>query len=316
MLRANHAVRLGLRAASRNPELAFGKALLDEGGSLLALLPVGLAALLFLGAARRNLVQALLATLALGWTAACGMAVALVIAFTVSMLFWAGAVPVLAADAELGRRPPAGNFLLLLSRGAARVMAAGLLGFCLSLLVALSCGVALTAAAPLLIMRPSVLLFCLVALAGAGAVLGSVLLDLLARLTLVRAAAFGDGVTAAFGKAASLLAARLGGCLLITGAFLLLELIAATVAGMLTGLLPGFLDPKGQLMALGPRLAVSLAAAAVFAWLEVARMGALAALAADAEGLIDSREPESPPIAEVVVEALPVDDSLNLSELP
>jgi hypothetical protein len=85
---------------------------------------------------------------------------------------------------------------------------------------------------------------------------------------------------------------------------------------MLTGLLPGFLDPKGQLLALGPRLAVGLAAAAVFAWLEVARMGALAALAADAEGLIDPREPEPPPIAEVVVEALPVDDSLNLSEPP
>ena len=46
MLRANHAVRLGLRASTRNPELSFGKALLDTLGTALSLLPwlmVGLA---------------------------------------------------------------------------------------------------------------------------------------------------------------------------------------------------------------------------------------------------------------------------------
>src|SRR5438128_11318535 len=39
VLRANQAVRLGLRAASRNPELSFGKTLLDAVGSLLSMLP-------------------------------------------------------------------------------------------------------------------------------------------------------------------------------------------------------------------------------------------------------------------------------------
>src|SRR5260370_17644815 len=53
MLRANDAVRLGLRAASRNPELAFGKALLDLAGSALSLLPVALGAV-FIAAAAGN----------------------------------------------------------------------------------------------------------------------------------------------------------------------------------------------------------------------------------------------------------------------
>jgi hypothetical protein len=143
---------------------------------------------------------------------------------------------------------------------------------------------------------------------------GSVLIDLLGRLMLVRAAALGDGASSAFGKAASLLSARLGACLVVTLAFLLLELIAASVAGTLTGVISStsFLDADAELLALAPRIAVGLAAAAVFAWLEVARMGALAAIAADAEGLIETR-PDLPPVPatlarpEPVIEALPAE---------
>src|SRR3954464_14381998 len=58
MLRANQAVRLGLRAASRNPELSFAKALIDQGGNLLAVLPLVLGALLVAGAARGEIVTA------------------------------------------------------------------------------------------------------------------------------------------------------------------------------------------------------------------------------------------------------------------
>jgi hypothetical protein len=310
MLRANQAVRLGLRAASRNPELPFAKALIDQGGNLLALLPVALCVLLVAGVAQRGSALALLrAVYALGWPALGGVAAALAILATVAMLFWAGALPLLAADAEMGRRPPAGNFVPLVCKGAARVVAAGALAWALLLLFNLACASALLFALPLSLLRPSAALFALTALIGAGAVVGSVLLDLLVRLTLVRAAAFGDGASAAFGKAASLLASRLGACLVVTLAFLFLEMIAATVAAMLTSLLaaPTLFDPRAELLALAPRIAVGLAAAAIFAWLEVARMAALAALAADAEGLIEPALVEPPPMAELVVEALPVE---------
>ena len=43
MLKTGQAVRMGVRAASRNPELAFGKALLDLLGTVLSLLPLLLA---------------------------------------------------------------------------------------------------------------------------------------------------------------------------------------------------------------------------------------------------------------------------------
>ncbi|HXN82937.1 MAG TPA: hypothetical protein VN883_10690, partial [Myxococcales bacterium] len=214
MLRANHAVRLGLRAASRNPELSFAKALIDQGGNLLAVVPVALAALLVASLlqddALTSLVLALRAIVALRWPVLGGIAAAFAIAFTASMLLWAGALPLLAADAELDRRPPPGNFMVLLSRGAARTLVAGSLGWGISLLFAVSCAVALLFAGPLALLRPSLGLFIGASLVGAAALLGGFLLDLLARLTLVRAAAFGDPATAAFGKAASLLGARLG----------------------------------------------------------------------------------------------------------
>jgi hypothetical protein len=312
MLRANQAVRLGLRAASRNPELSFAKALIDQGGNLLALLPVALGALLVTGAAQRGSLLAVLRALrAVGWPALGGVAAALAIVGTLAMLFWAGALPLLAADAEMGRRPPPGNFIVLVSRGAARVLVAGALAWALLLLFNLACAAALLLAAPLCVLHPSAALFAVTALIGASAVLGSVLVDVLVRLTVVRAAAFGDGATAAFAKASSLLASRLGACLVVTLAFLFLEMITATVAAMLTSLLSGptLFDPGAEILALAPRLAVGLAAAAVFAWLEVARMAALAALAADAEGLIEPALVEPPPMAELVVEALPVENA-------
>jgi hypothetical protein len=312
MLRANHAVRLGLRASSRNPELAFVKALIDQAGNLLAVLPFALGALLVFAVARRGTLQALLraivAAQALRWPLLGGVLAALFILFLVGMLFWAAAIPLLAADAEIDRRPPAGNFALLLSRGAARTVVAGALGSGLSLLFTVTCSLALLFAVPLVFARPSTMLFALTALVAAALLFGSILLDALARLTLIRAAAFGDSGSAAFGNAASLLGARLGACVAVTLAFVVLELIAGAVVATLTGFLSGaaFLEPRAELLALAPRAAIGLAAAAVFGWLEVGRMGALSALAADAEGLIPPEEP--PPRAELVVDALPVEE--------
>ncbi len=311
MLRANHAVRLGLRSSSRNPELAFVKALVDQAGSLLATLPVALGALLVFAVARRwtlqGVLRALQAAEALRWPVFGGVVAALSILFLAGMLFWAAAIPLLAADAEIDRRPPAGNFALLLSRGAARTLVAGLLGSGISILFTVACSLALLYAAPLVLARPSALLFALTAIVAAALIVGSILLDVLARLTLIRAAAFGDSATAAFGHAASLLGARLGSYVAVTLAFVFLELIAGAIVATLTGFLSGvsLFDPRSELLAVPPRIAVGLAMAAVFAWLEVGRMGALSALVADAEGLI---APEEPPQAELVIDALPVDE--------
>ena len=328
MLAGNHAVRLGLRASSRNPELAFAKALLDQLGSLLTLLPLLLAGALFAAAAGdRGALQGLLRGFAvlraLRWPVAGGLLAALSISWALGIGFWSGALPLLAADAEMNARPPPGHFLLLAGRGYARVAGAGAVGSLLSLLYGAVCIVALVAALPLLALRPSPALLASAALVIALAVVGGFLVDLLARLMLVRAAALGDGVTAAFGAAASLLGARLGACLAIAAAFLLLELVVAALGTLVSGVLSGgaLLSANAELLSLAPRVAVGLAFAAVFSWLEVGRQGALAALAADAEGLIDL-PPEPPPRAAVpavlerpreerVIEALPVDEVIE-----
>ena len=52
MVRGGHAIRLGMRAATRNPELALGKTLLDAASAALALVPLALAAVLAFAAAR------------------------------------------------------------------------------------------------------------------------------------------------------------------------------------------------------------------------------------------------------------------------
>ena len=321
MLRANHAVRLGLRAASRNPELSFAKALLDQGGTLLSLLPVLLAAALIAGALGDGAPLAALARLlgaarALAFPLAGGVLTAAALAWTTSAFFWSGALPLLAADAEMDARPPRGNFLRLASRGFSRVASASALGSLLSLGVAVAFAAAFVVAAPVVAARPSPALLAGAALAAATSIVAGVLIDLLARLMLVRAAALGDGAAAAFHRAATLLSSRLGACLAIALAFLVLELVVATAGATLSGTLSTRLDGAHELVALAPRIAVGLATAVVFAWLEVGRQGALAALAAGEEGLIEMPpEPVRPAPApavllrpEHVVEALPVEE--------
>lgn len=311
MLRANHAVRLGLRAASRNPELAFGRALLDQLGNLLAFLPLLLAGALLFGGGP-SLLAALAAVRALQWPTLGALVAAAAIAFAAGMFFWAGALPLLAADAEMDRRAPSGNFPLLASRGFARTLVAGLVGYALAIGFTFACAAALIAGMPAAFAHPSPALLAGAALISTLAIAGNVVFDLLGRLLLVRAAAFGEGTTAAFGKAASLLGARLGACIVVSIAFLVLELIAASVAGMLSSVITttALFDLDTEVLSLAPRIAVALAAAVVFAWLEVGRMGALCALAMDAEGLLGvppAPEP-APLIAELVIEALPADE--------
>ena len=80
MLRANQAVRMGLRAASRNPELAFGKALIDQAGNLIALLPLVLGGLLIaLAVSWGGLPGALRALRLLQWPVLGGILTALIV---------------------------------------------------------------------------------------------------------------------------------------------------------------------------------------------------------------------------------------------
>src|SRR5207245_954163 len=231
MLRAKHAVRLGLRAASRNPELAFGKGLLDALGTLLSILPWLLAAMLVAAVldrpdVARALVAAVRAALSMRWAVAGGVLAAAALSWTLAMAFWSGALPVLAADVELGRRPPPGHFLPLALGGFPRVAAAGAVGYGLSLLFGLSLLAGGLVALPALAHRLTAGRLAELALLSTAGIIGGLLLDLLVRLMLVRAAVFGDGAPAAFARASGLLAQRLGACLLIVLAFGLLQLVA------------------------------------------------------------------------------------------
>src|SRR5216683_362696 len=246
MLRANQAVRLGLRAASRNPELSFGKALLDALGSALSMLPWLLAAVLVAAVAWR--LEPLL-----------GVAAA---AVALAKMRWAVLGGALAA------------------RGFPRVAAAGALAYALLLVFGLSLGVAALSGAVTILARPTPATFALLALTGCFGIVGGILLEALARLMLVRAAAFGDRPLAAFARACDVLGRRPGAFAAVQLAFLLLQLVVASAAGLFTGILWAGLDPALLLLALPPRLAAGLAFGAVFAWLEVARQGALAALVA------------------------------------
>lgn len=316
MLKANQAVRLGLRASSRNPELAFGKALLDQGGNLLALLPVLLIGLfLFALSSGEALTAVLRAAVALQrarWALAGASVAAAALSWVANVCFWSGAIPLLAADAEMNARPPRGNFMLLVGRGFGRVAPTAFVASALSTLSGVTFLVAFLAGIPALVLRPSARLAAGSALVLTTAVFASVLIDLLGRLMLVRSAAFADGVSAAFGSAARLLGARLGALLAITVAFLVLEIVAVTASAAIGGMLSGGLDldPRRELLVLAPRAALAIAFAAVFAWIEVAKQAALAALAADDEGLlepvVEAVPVEAIAVAEPVVEALPV----------
>jgi hypothetical protein len=323
MLRANHAVRLGLRAASRNPELAFGKAVLDLFGNALALLPLVFGFVLVAAAVGDEaplaaVLHGIALARALSWSMAGAVLAALALAWALSMFFWAGALPLLAADAEMDARPPPGNFLRLAVRGFARTSGAGALGAFLSAGFGLGASAAALAAVVGLA-RPRPVELAALAAFLVFAFLAGLAVDLLARLMLVRAAALGEPVAVSFARAASLLGARLGACFTIAAAFVLLELVVAAAAATITGALDGSLDPARALLALGPRGALAIASGVVFSWLETGRLGALAALAADAEGLLPSspaaaHEPEPAPLAEPVIEALPVDESPPVGE--
>ncbi|HWE24391.1 MAG TPA: hypothetical protein VG496_10700 [Myxococcales bacterium] len=321
MLRANHAVRLGLRASTRNPELSFGKALLDAFGTALSLLPSLMVVLAFVAAAgEREAVEALIAwavsIFRMRWALA-GMSLGIAaLSWALAMAFWSGALPVLAADAELQRRPPPRHFWPLAQRGFSRVAAAGAVAYALWTTFAVALVAASLSAAVTIVTRPTPARFALLALLASWGLLGGILIDLLARLMLVRAAAFGDGATAAFSRAADLLGRRLGACIAVQLAFGLLQLVVASVAGLFSGIALGGFNLSVQVLSVPLRIAVWLAFAVVFAWLEVARQGALAALAAAAEGLIDL-PPEPPPAAvppvlqrPEVIEGVPVIEGL------
>src|SRR5207237_868084 len=92
MIRAQNAIRLGLRAATRNPELAFAKTLLDLGGTALSLLPVFFAAVCaYLVATRVDLApglfQAVAALEAMTWGTAGALACALLLPAGLAVYF-------------------------------------------------------------------------------------------------------------------------------------------------------------------------------------------------------------------------------------
>jgi hypothetical protein len=313
VIASNHAVRLGLRAASRNPELAFFRALLDQAASLVSLLPPLLAALLVVRALDGDLLSFAWTVLVVRWPTLGGIAAALCLSFVAGIGFWAGALPLLAADIELDRRPPPGNFALLAGRGFGRLLSSGFLAQVLSMLVTAGLALAILAGLAGFAAHPSTARIAAIALAVALAFAMAVFVDLLTRLWMLRAAAFGEGPSAAFGSAARLLSARLGQGVIVTAAFFLLELIAAAVSGTLAGMFsgPALLGPETAALAIVPRIALGLAFAAVFSWLEVGKMAALAAIACDAEGLLgpdtQPAEPTDPVPSERAIEALPAE---------
>ena len=183
------------------------------------------------------------------------------------------------------------------------------------MLVRLAIFLAFAASAAGCILRPTFGRFAALALLLCVAIAAEVLLGLLGDLWIVRAAALGDGASAAFGRAASLLGHRLSACLLVFAEFALFDLVVALVAGGIGAALFSsanlVLDPASVPFSIPARIAVSIAFGAVFGWLEVARKGSLAAIAADEEGLIEGPATPpagSPPIEPAVVEALPVAD--------
>jgi hypothetical protein len=327
MLRAQNAIRLGLRAATRNPELAFAKTLLDLGGTALSLLPVFFAAVCaYIVATRADLApglfQAVAALQAMTWSTAGALACAVLLSWILGAAFWSGALPLLAADAELSRRPPAGNFFLLAGRGFSRVVAASAMATGISILVRIALFVVIALSAFACVLHPTVGRFAALALLLTAGIAVYFLFDLLGDLWLVRAAALGDGTTVAFGRAASLLGRRLGACLLVSIEFAFFDLIVALVSGGAVAVALSSadvgLDPGNTAFSIPARVAVSIAFGAVLAWLEVARKGSLAALAADDDGLIEGRspEPERPAPPEPIVEALPVPEEPIVEALP
>src|SRR5256885_14669371 len=169
MIRPQNAIRLGFRAATRNPELAFAKALLDRGATALSLLPVLFAAVCaYVVATREDLVRglsrAVMALRARTGSTAGAFGCALLLSWAFGVAFWSGALPLLAADAELSRRPPPGNFFLLAGRGFSRVVTASALATAILLLVRIAFFVVVAASVFACIVHPSVGRFAALAL--------------------------------------------------------------------------------------------------------------------------------------------------------
>ena len=302
MVRIRTAFRLGFRASTRNGELAFAKALLDLSGTVLSLLPT----LLFVALVVRltghgDPLAALLQLVHLyraAWLPLLGAALAAgVLSWALGLGFLGGALPLLTADAELDARPPAGHFLRLAATAFPRVIAAGAVTTGLLLLVNLALSLAMLSAPLVLGLHPSPLAVAGVVLVLAFSLVGGLLLELLARLTVVRAAIFAEGATQAFARAAGLLGERLGALLGLTIAFALVELVIATsLASLGSGLDTRALQSlPDAILTLAPRGALAIAAAVIFAWAELGRMGALAIVAADAQGVLDVEPPAPAP---------------------
>src|SRR5258707_8653583 len=90
---------------------------------------------------------------AVGWATAGGVTAALALSFVAAMAFWSGALPLLAADAEMDARPPPGNFAVLAARGVGRVLPAGLAADGLSFFFIIAFTVALTVGVPAFALR-------------------------------------------------------------------------------------------------------------------------------------------------------------------
>ena len=329
-IRASEAVRLGLRAASRNPELAFGKALLDLGVTLLSLLPVLLASALLAGAISGGDLEPVLRGLSRLPLPIAGAALAVfILSLATGAAFWAGALPLLAADAELGHRPPPGGFGRLVGRGFGRVVSASVLAAALSLLFSAAGVTAMVAGTLLYLRRSTPALAAGLALALTLVIAGGLLLEQISRILIVRAAALGEGPWTALSGAARLVGDRLGAVLGIALLFWLLQLVVGSVGAAFGGSISsaGSLSAQGVVLAVAPRVALYTGTAVVLAWLEVGRQGALGALVANDAGLLELPEPpiarreavptqlvrpgreqviEALPLPEPIVEALPI----------
>ena len=352
MVRASQAIRMGLRAAWRNPELSFVKALLDLMSTVLGSLPLLFAGWIlwrtFSGLPILSAVMHVAHALPkMGWPIAAALFIGGVISWALAAGFWAGALPLVAIDIEMNARPAKGLFFRLAQNGFARVAGSSLVSIGISTLVALCLLEALLIGVPLFALDPSPQLALGMAAILTCAFGTGFFVDFLGKLALVRAAVLGDGPATSFLGAAKLLGERTFVALGIGVVFVLLELVAATALGGLLGpMVAEDWSLDTQLFAFGPRIALTIATTTVLAFLELARQGALAALATDAEGLltlppepviVQSRQysqqrravqawelrppaiavqPLTPEAPEPVIEALPVPEAVDDKKEP
>ena len=115
------------------------------------------------------------------------------ISWALSAGFWAGALPSLAVFVEMNERAPAGTFLRLAGTGFARVSGSSAIGTLLSLLVGLTIAFSrILFGVPLFFVHPTVPLAAALAAVFTCSIGTGFLVDLLANLSLIRAAVLGD----------------------------------------------------------------------------------------------------------------------------